>query len=46
MAGVSGSGLPERMADINEVLNALPIRLRERLLVEYLNELFRRPDPR
>ena len=45
MAGVSGSGLPERMAEINEVLNALPVPLRERLLVEYLNELLRRPDP-
>jgi glutamate/tyrosine decarboxylase-like PLP-dependent enzyme len=43
MAGISGSGLPGRMAEINEVLNALPVPLRERLLVEYLNELFRRP---
>jgi glutamate/tyrosine decarboxylase-like PLP-dependent enzyme len=44
MAGVQGSSLPERMAEINEVLNALPVPLRERLLVEYLNELFRRPE--
>jgi len=29
------------MAEINEVLNALPVKLRERLLVEYLNELYR-----
>ena len=35
--------LPGRMAEINEVLNALPVPLRERLLIEYLNELFRRP---
>lgn len=41
MAGVSGSALPGRMAEINEVLNALPVPLREKLLVEYLNELFR-----
>ncbi len=40
MAGVEGSRLPERMAEINEVLNALPVPLRERLLVEYLNTLY------
>ena len=44
MAGVDGTALPGRMAEINEVLNALPVRLRERLLVEYLNGLFRQPD--
>jgi hypothetical protein len=44
MAGVEGTSLPDRMAEINEVLNALPVPLRERLLVEYLNELFRRPE--
>jgi sphinganine-1-phosphate aldolase len=44
MAGIQGSGVPERMAEINEVLNALPVPLRERLLVEYLNELFRQPE--
>jgi glutamate/tyrosine decarboxylase-like PLP-dependent enzyme len=43
MAGVSASGLPRRMAEINEVLNALPVALRERLLVEYLNGLLRQP---
>jgi glutamate/tyrosine decarboxylase-like PLP-dependent enzyme len=43
MAGVQGSSLPGRMAEINEVLNALPVPLREKLLVEYLNELFRQP---
>ena len=31
----------ERLAESNEVLNALPVPLRERLLVEYLNELYR-----
>jgi glutamate/tyrosine decarboxylase-like PLP-dependent enzyme len=45
MAGVEGTALPGRMAEINEVLNALPVPLRERLLVEYLNDLFRRPGP-
>jgi glutamate/tyrosine decarboxylase-like PLP-dependent enzyme len=44
MAGVQGTALPGRMAGINEVLNALPVPLRERLLVEYLNELSRQPD--
>jgi hypothetical protein len=39
--GVDGSKLPERMADINETLNALPPALREKLLVEYLNDLYR-----
>lgn len=41
MAGVTGTDLPGRMAEINEVLNALPVPLRERLLVEYLNTLYR-----
>jgi sphinganine-1-phosphate aldolase len=41
MAGVRGTELPGRMAEINEVLNALPVPLRERLLVEYLNVLYR-----
>jgi glutamate/tyrosine decarboxylase-like PLP-dependent enzyme len=46
MAGVQGTALPGRMAEINEVLNALPVALRERLLVEYLNELYRaHPEP-
>jgi sphinganine-1-phosphate aldolase len=39
MAGVHGTQLPTRMAEINEVLNALPVRLRERLLTEFLNQL-------
>ena len=41
MAGVTGTSLPGRMAEINEVLNALPVPLRERLLVEYLNVLYK-----
>ncbi len=46
MAGVGAAGLPRRMAEINEVLNALPVALRERLLVEYLNGLFAQPERR
>jgi glutamate/tyrosine decarboxylase-like PLP-dependent enzyme len=41
MAGLRDSALPERMADINEVLNALPVPLREKLLVEFANQLYR-----
>jgi len=40
VAGMTGVELPERMAEINEVLNALPVPLREKLLVEFLNQLF------
>lgn len=40
MAGIEGAGLPEKMADINEVLNGLPAALRERLLIEFINNLF------
>ena len=43
MAGIQGSGLPDRMAEINEILNALPTKLRERLLVEFMNDLYRQP---
>jgi len=38
-----GGGLPGRMAEINEVLNALPPALREALLNEYMNELHTPP---
>lgn len=41
MAGIQGNELPERMAEINEILNALPAALREKLLIEYLNDLYR-----
>jgi glutamate/tyrosine decarboxylase-like PLP-dependent enzyme len=41
MAGVQGDQLPGRMAEINEVMNALPPALREKLLIAYLNELYR-----
>jgi len=41
MAGIQGTELPDRMADINEVLNALPAEFRERLVIEFVNDLFR-----
>ncbi|MDX6268453.1 MAG: sphinganine-phosphate aldolase, partial [Frankiales bacterium] len=41
LAGIEpGEGLPERMAAINTLLEAMPMRLRERLLVEFLGLLF------
>ncbi|MFA9432084.1 aspartate aminotransferase family protein [Egicoccus sp. AB-alg2] len=40
-----GVGLPEDMASINAMLNALPPALREKLLVAFLNELFRPAAP-
>ena len=40
MAGIQPGGLPVRMAEINEILNALPPELRERVLIVYFNELF------
>ena len=39
MAGAGGNALPGRMAEVNEVLNALPAALTERLLMEYMNLL-------
>jgi glutamate/tyrosine decarboxylase-like PLP-dependent enzyme len=42
-AGVTGAGLPSRMAGINEMMNALPPRMREAVLIEYVNQLFARP---
>ena len=43
-AGVAGTGLPGRMAGVNELLDALPTLLRERLLSEYMNQISR-PSP-
>jgi hypothetical protein len=41
LAGIEpGAGLPDRMAGINALLEAMPPRLRERLLVEFLGLLF------
>ncbi|MEO9221833.1 MAG: aspartate aminotransferase family protein [Mycobacteriaceae bacterium] len=42
MAGLDpGGGLPERMAGINALLEAMGPRLRERLLIEFLGAAFR-----
>ena len=41
LAGLEpGAGLPERMAGINALMEAMPARLRERLLIEYVGMLF------
>lgn len=40
LAGMKEVGIPERMADINDIMNALPPKLSERLLVEFINRLF------
>ncbi len=39
-AGIKGKDLPRRMAKINNLMNILSPDLRERLLVEYVNNLF------
>ncbi len=39
-AGLQGTALPERMADVHSILNALPKPLVEALLVAYFNELY------
>ena len=43
MAGVAGGGTPHVGAEINEILDALEPRFRERLLTEFMNELFSGP---
>jgi glutamate/tyrosine decarboxylase-like PLP-dependent enzyme len=40
MAGIQGSALPEAMAPINEVLDALPDEMANQLLIDYFNELY------
>ena len=40
LAGIDGEGLPEGMAEINQVLDALPPDAREMLLVRFVNNLF------
>ena len=40
MAGGVGGDLPAEMATINGLLNAMTPKLRERLLIEFLNEMF------
>lgn len=40
LAGVDGVNLPDRMADINGLLNALPSNVADQLLTRFINELF------
>ena len=40
LAGIQGSELPQEMAMINEVLDALPDELANVLLIEYFNDLY------
>lgn len=40
MAGIDGVGLPGKMAEINQILDALPPKIRGELLKEYVNRLF------
>jgi sphinganine-1-phosphate aldolase len=41
LAGLGGDALPDRMAGINRLLDALPVRLREQLILEFLNGIYR-----
>lgn len=41
--GIGDGRLPERMAAVNQVLNALPPAVRESVLVEYMNDLYTQP---
>ncbi|MEZ4382550.1 MAG: aminotransferase class V-fold PLP-dependent enzyme [Nannocystaceae bacterium] len=40
LGGIGGGALPERMAEVNQVLNVLPVKARELLLIEFMNDLF------
>jgi len=40
MAGLEDQGLPDRMADINGVLDELPAEAREKILISFVNDLF------
>lgn len=40
LGGIKGGALPERLAEVNQVLNALPVPARELLLVTFFNDLF------
>ncbi len=46
MAGIENTEIPEEFAEVNEILNALPIKVREKLLLEFLNKLFHYKDER
>ncbi|MBI1239174.1 MAG: aminotransferase class V-fold PLP-dependent enzyme [Alphaproteobacteria bacterium] len=40
VAGVSGGKLPERMADLNQILGALPPKLAEMALTQFFNDMY------
>ncbi|WDP89073.1 MAG: aspartate aminotransferase family protein [Desulfobacter sp.] len=40
MAGIDGEGLPDRMADINGILDVLDAGAREKILTSFVNDLF------
>lgn len=40
MAGIAGKELPQEMAKINEVLDAMPDELANVLLINYFNDLY------
>jgi len=40
LAGIDSGTLPQRMAEINEIMDFLSPEIREKLLVEYVNNLF------
>jgi len=42
-AGVADGVLPDRMADINGVLDALPALVREKVLTTFVNDMFSQP---
>jgi len=41
MVGVDGGQLPDRMAPVNEALNAMPVPMRERILKAFVDGLYR-----
>lgn len=40
MVGITGTDLPDRLAQINSLMNQLPVKVAEQILVEYFNELY------
>ena len=42
-AGAKDGALPDRMADINGILDALPAQAREKLVTAFVNNLFSQP---
>ncbi|MCA9523815.1 MAG: hypothetical protein KC609_22755, partial [Myxococcales bacterium] len=40
MAGIRGTDLPKRMAEINGLIDAMPPRLSEAILADFVNQMF------